>query len=64
MSLEPQGEDVGRDAADEAPQSIAASQTDAAQLADVELQEKYRKEYLAQLRRRSCPECGEDFSSF
>lgn len=35
-----------------------------AQLADAELQESYRKEYLAQLRRLSCPGCGEEFSHF
>ena len=31
-----------------------------AQLTDAETQARYREEYLAQLRRRACPGCGED----
>ena len=30
------------------------------QLSDAETQARYRDEYLAQLRRRACPGCGED----
>lgn len=30
------------------------------QLADAELQARFRKEALAQLRRRQCPGCGEE----
>lgn len=30
-----------------------------ADLADASVQEQYREEYLRQLRRRSCPGCGE-----
>lgn len=30
-----------------------------AQLADPEKQAEYRREYLAQLKRRACPGCGE-----
>jgi hypothetical protein len=31
---------------------------------DEATQEAYRKAYLEQLRRQSCPGCGEDFSAF
>ncbi len=64
MSLEHQGAEHGRDAADTAPPSITETAADEAELADAELQERYRKEYLAQLRRLSCPGCGEDFTVF
>lgn len=42
-----------------APTNTEASQQDAA-FNDAELQERYRKEYLLQLSRRSCPGCGEE----
>lgn len=64
MSLEQNGAEFGRDAAGEPPPSNTELPSDAAQLADAELQKKYRKEYLAQLRRLSCPGCGEDFTVF
>lgn len=32
--------------------------------AEAELQARYREEYLLQLRRLSCPGCGEDFSVY
>lgn len=32
--------------------------------AEAEFQARYREEYLLQLRRRSCPGCGEDFSVY
>ena len=64
MSLEHQAAEHGRDAADTPPPSVAETPADEAQLADAELQERYRKEYLAQLRRLSCPGCGDDFTVF
>lgn len=33
-------------------------------LTDAEAQKHYREEYLLQLRRQSCPGCGDDFSVF
>lgn len=41
------------------PTSTTDLPSDAAQLADAELQAKYRREYLTQQRRLSCPGCGE-----
>ena len=64
MSLKHPGEETNRDPAVEPPPSNTELPSDAAQLADTELQEKYREEYLAQLRRRLCPGCGEDSSVF
>jgi hypothetical protein len=64
VSLEQNEAESGRDAAGEPPPNNAELPSDAAQLADAELQEKYRKEYLAQVRRLSCPGCGEDFTVF
>ncbi len=64
MSLEQQGEKSSRDAAGESPPSDAQQPTDASPLDDAELQERYRQEYLTQLRRLSCPGCGEDSSIF
>jgi hypothetical protein len=64
VSLEQHGAEHDRDAAGEPPPNNTELPSDAAQLADAELQERYRKEYLAQLRRLSCPGCGEDFSVF
>lgn len=37
---------------------------EAAALADPEKQAEYRREYLAQLRRRACPGCGESGEPF
>lgn len=37
---------------------------EAAQLTDPEKQAEYRREYLAQLRRRACPGCGESEEVF
>jgi hypothetical protein len=64
VSLEHNGAPHGRDAAGTPPPSNVEPPPDDDQLADAELQERYRKEYLAQLRRLSCPGCGEDFSVF
>lgn len=64
MSLQQHGAKHDRDAASDPPANNTELASDAAQLADAELQERYRKEYLAQLRRLSCPGCGEDFSVF
>ena len=64
MSLEQQGTEHGCDAASQPPPSNAQRPYDAAQFADAELQERYRQEYLVQLRRLSCPGCGEDLASF
>lgn len=63
MSLEPQ-KNQAHQAGDESPTGEPPTASDNAQLDDAELQERYRKEYLAQLRRLSCPGCGEDFSVF
>ena len=59
MSLEYPGAEPSRDAAGEPPPSTTDLPSDAAQLADAELQEKYRREYLTQQRRLACPGCGE-----
>jgi hypothetical protein len=64
VNFEQHGEEHGRDTASEPPLCNAEPRSDDTQLADAELQERYRKEYLAQLRRLSCPGCGEDFSNF
>ena len=40
-----------------AADALAPEQTQ--QLADAELQEKYRQAYLEQIRRQSCPGCGD-----
>jgi hypothetical protein len=64
VRLEHQGAQDGRDAAGTPPPSNAEPPADNAQLADAELQERYRQEYLAQLRRLSCPGCGDDFTVF
>lgn len=44
----------------------SASQTNEqmADLADLEKQAEYRREYLTQLRRRACPGCGETDSIY
>ena len=63
MSLEPEKKQA-HEAGDESPAGETPTASDNAQLEDAELQERYRKEYLAQLRRLSCPGCGEDFSVF
>lgn len=63
MSLEPE-KDQARRAGDESPTGETPTESDNAQLEDAELQERYRKEYLDQLRRLSCPGCGEDFTAF
>lgn len=64
MSLEHDGAKLDRDPAGEPPPHNTELPADAAQLADAELQERYRKEYLAQLRRLSCPGCGEGDAIF
>jgi len=51
-------------AGDESPAGETPTPSDNAQLEDAELQERYRQEYLAQLRRLACPGCGEDFTAF
>ncbi len=40
------------------------AQGDIAQLTDPVKQAEYRREYLAQLRQRSCPGCGESVDLF
>ncbi len=45
-----------------APPSLTPEE--AAQLIDPQKQELYRREYLAQLRRRACPGCGETEQNF
>lgn len=61
MSLEPNGQKLGQHQEaeslsinDEGPQA-------ACPLSDAELQERYRHEYIEQLKRMSCPGCGEEF---
>ena len=41
------------------PQTPSLTPDELAQLADAAKQEDFRREYLAQLRRRACPGCGE-----
>lgn len=63
MSLEPE-KNLAHQAGDKPPAGETPTASENAQLEDAELQERYRKEYLAQLRRLSCPGCGEDFTAF
>lgn len=49
-----------RDAALTPPHEVPNTNHNTADLHDAELQEKYRKEYLIQLKRLSCPGCGEE----
>ena len=63
MSLEPE-KDHAHQPGDDSPTGDTPNASDNAQLEDAELQERYRKEYFAQLRRLSCPGCGEDFTAF
>lgn len=60
MSLEHDGAKLDQREKAEPPSTIA----DSCPLSDAELQEKYRKEYFEQLKRLSCPGCGEDSSFF
>ena len=48
-----------RNSGDESTPRETSKPSDDAQLEDAELQARYRKEYLIQLRRLSCPGCGE-----
>jgi hypothetical protein len=41
------------------PEAQSLSPAEQEQLSDAATQEEYRREYLAQLRRRACPGCGE-----
>ena len=59
MSLEQNGARPDKRQALPPPASEAAP-SDACPLSEAELQERYRKEYLEQLRKMSCPGCGED----
>lgn len=63
MSLETD-KDQAHQPGDESPTGETPTASENVQLEDAELQERYRKEYLAQLRRLSCPGCGEDFTAF
>jgi hypothetical protein len=60
--MEPNTEQLGRGPDDNrvgrpADETLTEAQEQA--LADADTQEKYRIEYLRQLRQRSCPGCGE-----
>ena len=59
MSLHEQGPEVKQQAADGVRDGAVDATSPAAPLEDAELQERYRQEYLLQLRRRACPGCGE-----
>lgn len=45
-------------------QKQSLTQSDLAQLSDPDKQAEYRREYLAQLRQRACPGCGESVDLF
>ncbi len=49
-----------RDASLRPPHEAPNTNDNTADLQDAELQEKYRREYLIQLKRLSCPGCGEE----
>lgn len=51
-----------RSTGDEIKESLKSSEL--AELADPEKQAKYRREYLAQLKRQACPGCGENDEVF
>lgn len=50
--------DLEADSSDDNSEQLTDKQR--AQLQDKETQEKYRREYLRQLRQRECPGCGDD----
>ena len=64
MSLEHNGAKLNQKQEAEPPSTTAEAPQESCPLSDADLQEQYRKEYLEQLKRRSCPGCGEDFSLF
>ena len=61
MTLTPLRPEKGqeKEAANEPSPPERNSQADISELTDEALQAKYRAAYLDQLRRRSCPGCGE-----
>ncbi len=63
MSPDKPREEHGSHAADRSP-ILDTQQASTPQLTDAELQEQYRQEYLIQLRRLSCPGCGEGGEPF
>ena len=64
MSLKHDGAKLDQRQEAEPPSSTDEVSQDSCPLSDAELQERYRKEYIEQLKRMSCPGCGEDFSLF
>jgi hypothetical protein len=56
VSLEPSGQEQRRP---DSPETEASPSCPSHELDDAALQEKYREQYLLQLRRQSCPGCGE-----
>lgn len=64
MSLEDDGAKLDQRREAKPPSPAAESSLKPCSLSDAELQEQYRKEYLEQLRRRSCPGCGEGDAFF
>jgi hypothetical protein len=60
VSLKRQESDHARNAGDESAPRDTSLASDKAPLEDAELQARYRKEFLLQLRRLSCPGCGEE----
>lgn len=60
MSLEHNGAEPSQQQEAEPPSHTDEMQLESCSLSDADLQEKYRKEYLEQLKRRSCPGCGEN----
>lgn len=59
MSLEQQGAEPSHSLAAE-PSLSTTGVTQTSPFADADLQERYRKEYIEQLKRQSCQGCGED----
>jgi hypothetical protein len=49
---------------DHSGESATASPAELEQLKDPAKQDEYRAAYLAQLRQRACPGCGETYESF
>lgn len=64
MSLEQNGAKLNQQQEAEPPTTTHEMPQSACQLSDAELQERYRREYMNQLKQMSCPGCGEDFSLF
>lgn len=61
-AISPDQQSSRTNAAESEPQSLTGEQLTA--LHDAEKQDEYRREYLVQLKRQTCPGCGESNDVF